>query len=125
MYTFKQFLNKMDEDVAGGVAPTNNVGGGKVAGLGVGPDGEPGRPGRLMRRKKFAGMDVFSVNSDVYHKSKWGKKKSDRYSKYVGDDETGKEIRNYGTHWKTKKNPIVLQDEKTGFMQYLKRGKNG
>jgi hypothetical protein len=31
---------KLEED--GVVAPTNNVGGGSIAGVGVGPQGEPG-----------------------------------------------------------------------------------
>ena len=44
-------LNKVEEDGAaamGGGAPTNNVGSGAVAGLGVGPQGEPG----VDKRKK-------------------------------------------------------------------------
>jgi len=41
MKTFKQFL---EEDGEGAVnsAPVNNVGGGAIAGVGVGPQGEPG-----------------------------------------------------------------------------------
>lgn len=41
MKTFKQFL---EEDGEGAVssAPANNVGGGAIAGVGVGPQGEPG-----------------------------------------------------------------------------------
>jgi GNAT superfamily N-acetyltransferase len=35
----------VNEDIA---APTNNVGGGAVAGLGIGPQGEPGRSAKLM-----------------------------------------------------------------------------
>lgn len=37
----------MDED-----APANAVGGGNIAGVGVGPKGEPGRPGMAMLRRK-------------------------------------------------------------------------
>jgi len=41
MKTFKEFKNKIIEDGEGG-APANNVGGGNIAGVGVGPAGEPG-----------------------------------------------------------------------------------
>ena len=37
MKTFKNFKDKMKED-----APVNSAGGGNIAGIGVGPDGEPG-----------------------------------------------------------------------------------
>ena len=62
MKTFKQF----NEDGAVGIgsgAPTNAVGGGAVAGIGVGPQGEPGvkkkKPNPIMgymqkRRPKLA-----------------------------------------------------------------------
>ena len=36
MKTFKNFKDKMKED-----APVNSAGGGNIAGIGVGPDGEP------------------------------------------------------------------------------------
>ena len=39
MKTFKQFN---EDGVMGGGAPTNAVGGGAIAGVGVGPQGEPG-----------------------------------------------------------------------------------
>jgi hypothetical protein len=39
MKTFKQFL---EEDGEGATAPANNVGGGAIAGVGIGPQGEPG-----------------------------------------------------------------------------------
>ena len=41
MKTFKEFKNKIIEDGEGG-APANNVGGGNIAGVGVGPAGQPG-----------------------------------------------------------------------------------
>jgi hypothetical protein len=37
---------KIEEDV-----PTNNVGGGNIAGTGIGPQGEPGVP--VKKKKKF------------------------------------------------------------------------
>ena len=48
---FIDFLKKIQEE---GEAPTNAVGGGKVAGLGVGTQGEPGRRavlGKPIKRK--------------------------------------------------------------------------
>ena len=40
---YRSFINSMKED-----APVNSVGGGQIAGLGVGPQGEPG-----MKKKKM------------------------------------------------------------------------
>ena len=48
----KSFYNFYEEAMA---APTNSIGGGAIAGIGVGPQGEPGVDPRLMpmaRRKK-------------------------------------------------------------------------
>ena len=46
MKTFKEFKNRILEDGEGGApaggAPANNVGSGNIAGVGVGPAGEPG-----------------------------------------------------------------------------------
>ena len=54
-------------------------------------------------------------------RARFGKKRYAKYENYVGNDETGEEIRQYG-----RSNPgkaIVLQDELTGGMIYLKYGK--
>ena len=40
MKTFRQFRKKLKEQEGG--APANNVGSGNIAGVGVGPAGEPG-----------------------------------------------------------------------------------
>ena len=43
-----EIINKIDED-----APANAAGSGNIAGIGVGPDGEPGvNPIKAMKRKK-------------------------------------------------------------------------
>lgn len=52
MKNYKDFaeyiVNKMEED-----APANAAGSGNIAGIGVGPDGEPGvNPVKAMKRKK-------------------------------------------------------------------------
>ena len=72
--------------------------------------------------KKVAGTEVFEVDPNVFMKARFGKKKYARYEHYVGNDEIGEEIRQYG-----RANPdksIILQDSLTGAMLYLKYGKN-
>ena len=162
-------MSKIEED-----APANAAGSGNVAGLGVGPQGEPPGPQniltKLIRRKKleqeetwsknykksidcsnpkgfsqkahcagrkarqagketksepiteasFAGNQVFVVPSEYYHNCKMGKSRYHRYEKYVGNDEIGETIRQYGR--KNKRKPIIVQDEKTGAMTYLRYG---
>jgi hypothetical protein len=53
MITYKEFVSKLNED-----APANAVGGGNIAGAGVGPQGEPGirktRPKILKRGIKWS-----------------------------------------------------------------------
>lgn len=96
-------------------APANAAGMGNVAGIGVGPKGEPG----FKPHGKFAGHAVFHVDPDRYHKSIKGKKKSGRYKSYVGEDEVGQAIRQYG-----RTNPgkgIILSDPRSGAMTFLRR----
>ena len=85
---------------------------------GIRPGDEAPGPAKLVRRSKFAGMDVFDCDDDVFHRCKDGKAKYHRYDKYVGEDETGQEIRNYGL--KNPKTPIILRHAKTGAMIYLR-----
>lgn len=77
--------------------------------------------GKMLRRKKFAGQEVFVVSSDSFHKAKLGKKKFEHYSSYVGRDEIGKEITEFARA--NKDAPIILEDELTGAMVYLRYGK--
>lgn len=91
-------------------AAVNNVGGGAVAGLGVGAQGEP--PG------KFGGVRRFKVKNEYYHKARFGKKKHSNYKYWVGEDATGQEIRKYANENPGK--PIILQDE-NGAMLFLRR----
>ena len=101
-----------------------SVGGGAVAGM---PTASPPEqapvfsPPLMLRRKKFAGKQVFVVNSDSFHKAKLGKKKFEHYSSYVGRDEVGQEIREYARQ--NPDEPIILEDELTGAMVYLRYGK--
>lgn len=111
---------KFQEDAA-----VNSSGNGNVAGLGVGPQGEPGRKAVMMptlRRRKFAGHTVFEVKTDVYHKAKLQKRKGQHWSKYLGEDEYCHEIREYAN--KKPGKAIVLQDERSGAMFFARYGKD-
>jgi len=105
-------------------AIVNTVGSGQIAGLE--PDTPPVPKGvttksSMLRRKKFAGKEVFVVSSDSFHKARLGKRFREHYSSYVGHDEIGEAIRQYARE--NKDAPIILEDEVTGAMVYLRYGK--
>jgi hypothetical protein len=93
-------------------APTNNVGSGNVAGV-----DKPFSP-KPFTRKTFANSAVFEVDDDHLFKSRFGKHPRHRYSTYVGNDELGQAIREYGRA--NPKKAIILRHAKTGAMIYLK-----
>ena len=69
----------------------------------------------------FAGGDVMDVDLERVLKAMAPKKPWERFSKYVGVDEVGENIRVHARkNWK--KN-IILRDAKTGIMTYLRRRK--
>tara|TARA_R110002012_G_scaffold193546_1_gene361149 strand:- start:189 stop:521 length:333 start_codon:yes stop_codon:yes gene_type:complete len=94
--------------------PANSASGGAIAGLGDEP------PVRKKKRKKFAGSPIFSVKEEEYMKCFHGRDKHERWSKKFDMNEfENSEIRRYAH-----RNPgksIVLQNEKTGEMIYLRR----
>ena len=71
---------------------------------------------------KFAGKDVFIVDSDMFHTCRMGKKKYHRYEKYVGIKRVGNAIREYGL--KFPRRSIILQNGENGPMLYLRYGKS-
>jgi len=83
------------------------------AGLGTNPPGPS---------KRFAGAKVFKVPTTTFMRARLGKKKYARYRKILGEIENGEEIRQYCL--KNYKDPIVLEDERTGAMLYLRYGKD-
>ena len=83
------------------------------AGLGTNPPG----PSR-----RFAGAKVFKVPTTTFMRARLGKKKYARYRKILGEIDNGEEIRQYCL--KNYKEPIVLEDERTGAMLYLRYGKD-
>jgi hypothetical protein len=103
---FEQFLN---ED-----APVTAVAGVATRGIPL------GKPPKGLAMKKFAGMDVFAISPSLYPKSRQGKKKFDRYSRYVGEDDAGQYIRAFAR--KYPKKPIIVMDSDTGCMQFLRHG---
>ena len=107
---------KKNEEIA------NVASSGQVAGLGDDPPVGKKAQNKLIRRGKFANTTTFVVSSDLMKKARMGKKKYVRYEKYVGNDEIGLAIREYGL--KYPKKPIILQDEKTGGMIFLRYGRS-
>ena len=103
---FEQFLN---ED-----APVTATGGVATRGIPL------GAPPKGVVMKRFAGMDVFAVNPSHYSKANNKKKKYDRYSRYVGEDDAGTYIRMFAR--KYPKKPIIVMDSDTGCMQFLRHG---
>jgi hypothetical protein len=115
----------IDED-----APAMSAGAGGVAGIGIGPQGEPGV--KLPRKRRvdeaakgpdetFAGADVFNVPTDKFMNSRFGKNRYHQYARYVGKDAVGESIRQHGRS--SRKRDIVLKDQATGAMVWLLRRK--
>jgi len=107
---------KVEED-----APANAVGGGNIAGTTGDPPMGKGAQAAFLRR--FGKNHVFVVDTERINKARLGKKKYLKYEKYVGTDEVGDAIRQYGR--KYPKRPIILQDDKTGAMTFLRYGRSG
>ena len=103
------------------------AGGGAIAGIGVENPSIPGQaePGvrkkKIKKGSKFAGSEVFMVKPETFMRARYGKRRYAKYEQYVGNDEVGEAIRQYGRANPGK--PIVLQDELTGSMIYLKYGR--
>jgi hypothetical protein len=59
------------------------------------------------------------VDMDRVHNARFGKaSRYHRWSKYVGEDETGQAIRNHAV---STKRDIILKDQTTGTMSYLRK----
>lgn len=96
---------------------TNVVGTGNIAG--AGPGDIP--PVRKKKRDKFAGYDVFDLETEEYCKFHSGpREKYERWSKRLNMEKIEcQEIKNYArTHPAT---PIIIRDKTTGMMTYLRR----
>lgn len=93
----------------------NTVGSGSFAGLTA---DNPKGPTKIKIRK-FAGCNVFELSSKDYLKCLHGKQKFKHYKSYVGVDEVGQAIRQYGR--KNPKKPIIVMNASTCEMCYLRR----
>jgi hypothetical protein len=103
---------EVPNSVGGGMSPT--IGGeGNIQGF----DPIMGKP---VRRKKFAGKQVFVVDPTTYHKAYLGKRKYEHYEKYLEGSPYAEEIREFGR--KNWAEPIIIENEQTGAMVYLKYG---
>lgn len=71
-----------------------------------------------VKRDTFAGVDVFEVSTDKFMAGRFGKNRYHRYSRYVGEDETGEAIRQHG---RGTKRDIILKDGQTGAMVFFRR----
>lgn len=111
---FSEFISRqtLTEEIA------NAVGSGNIAGT----TGDPPNGSKVLKRR-FANNDVFVVDQDRYAKVKYAKRKFLKYESYVGSDEVGEAIRQFGRAYPNK--PIILQCEKTGAMTFLRYGKSG
>ena len=112
-------------------APVNAVGGGNIAGTGIGPDGEPGFTKKrqkdlvMMRRKTpqglFAGKKTFKVPHKMFTEMKNPRADRTWWKKTVGEDYIGEDIREFANA--NPREPVILEDEDYGWMHYLRYGK--
>lgn len=141
MKNFKTFLSINEEGE--GVPPTNNVGSGNLAGMGVhgAANQEPG----INRKRKnkspvlfpsmmkrtlpnnikedldtFMGSVVFEVDSNTFHNVKWNKRKHKHWRKYLGEDDALQMIREYAR--KNPSKPIIIRNKLTSEMCFVKYG---
>jgi hypothetical protein len=63
---------------------------------------------------------IFVVDNATFLAARAGKTRYDRYAKYVGNASLGENIRNYAVA--NPKMPVILKDEKTGSLCFLKMG---
>jgi len=118
-------LQKSQESVSE-EAPANAMGTAGISGAQTAVDaGIAGYdlPIGMVRRKPpkmFAGKAVFTVPSSDFYNATLGRKKGKHYRSYV-KGELGEEVRQYALE--NKNAPIILEDETTGAMMYLKYGK--
>lgn len=94
----------------------NNIGSGNIAG--APPDVPPVR--KRSRKSKFAGRAMWTVDEDTYYKALLGKRKFEHFDKYLNGCECADEIREYARKYWAES--IIIQNEKTGAMVYLKYG---
>ncbi len=75
--------------------------------------------GGILRRRKgsFAGAAVFEVSNAVFHNLTMQKRKGKHWRTYLDEDDSFAEI---AEHARKNKGPIVVQNEVTGEMRYVR-----
>lgn len=114
---FTDELDTLFEQVIDEDTPVTTTGGGAIAYRDI----PLGNPPKTLKRKMFAGKDVFVVEPKFFDKARTGKRKYHKYKDYVGEDEAGQYIRAYARTYPKK--AIIVMDSSTGAMQYLRHGK--
>lgn len=95
----------------------NSIGANNIQG--INPEGPPIGGSFPVVRRTFAGSTVFDVDCTTFNKCARGKKPHERWKKFVDSDtELGKEIRDYS--YKNPGKRIIVQDDRTGQMTYIK-----
>ena len=124
----------MNEEMTSAAIPgTGQTPAGKPPGFGD-PIVSPGaaknwkKQNAMFRRKKpnmvaedtFAGAVVFEVNSKLFHNLTLAKRKGKHWRTYLEEDDCYAEIREWA---RKNKGPIVVRNENTGEMRYVRYGK--
>ena len=123
-FDFQRDLRESDQ--VSEEAPANAMGTAGISGAQTAVDsGIAGYdvPMGMVRRKPpktFAGKAVFTVPSNDFYNATLGRKKGKHYRSYV-KGELGEQVRQFALL--NKDAPIILEDETTGAMMYLKYGK--
>ena len=133
-------------------APANAAGGGNIAGLGVGPQGEPGitpSARKSYKKRNKDGVEELKNDLSLMRRGQPAVVSEAKMGKFAGNDtfivpsntfQKARMEKKKGKHWKTyigedehgmhireyanknKKKPIILQDESTGVMCYARYG---
>ena len=69
----------------------------------------------------FMGSVVFEVDSSTFHSVKYNKRKYQHWKKYLGEDDSLHQIREYA--YKNPSKPIIIRNKLTSEMMYVKYGK--
>jgi hypothetical protein len=128
-------------------APVNNVGSGNIAGVGIGPKGEPGiskkkqislqrknkkaaqkqcsEVGSLLRRQPpqvttgiFCGKQTFIVPESIIYETKVCKKKYGHWSKFLPENDLGLAIREWANDHPHE--PVILEGDTYGHIVYVR-----
>lgn len=148
----KIFIKNISEEAVagGGTPPTNNVGSGNLAGMGVAgaANQEPGVSVKAQKKRyakskspilfpqmikrtmpnnisedmdTFAGAVVFEMSPSLFYELKVAKRKGQHWKTYLGENDCLHEIREYAN--KNPKKPIVVKNSLTSEMMYVRYGK--